>query len=373
MEKPTLPNYQRIKQELLQDIAHGNYTPDQIFITQQEVCQRFQVSRITAERALNELVHEGVLIRRRGQGTFVAEKVAPDAITQNNLDRKVTIACIVSVTRSDHKSAIIRGIDQVCREEDCHLLFFDSGESPEIEASNLHRALKAGVSGIIIYPVDGYTNVALFHDILKDGIPLVMVDRYYPMVATDVVVPDNVDAGYQITRSLIEQGHRVIATVWQEIACTSVQERLIGYKRALMEANVAIDSDMATYRSYSALSEEKRRALLSSWLALPNPPTAILAANSYILGILSIDLLHLGVQIGKDLVLAAMDKDDTGVPLTLGSASVILPSYEMGCEAMHILFDRFHNSSSHTKHIVLPIRLSMPAPVVINAHATEAG
>ena len=73
MEKPALPNYQRIKQELLQEIGLGNFRPDELFITQQEVCQRFQVSRITAERALNELVRDGILVRRRGLGTFVAE------------------------------------------------------------------------------------------------------------------------------------------------------------------------------------------------------------------------------------------------------------------------------------------------------------
>src|SRR5437879_6852509 len=109
MEKPALPNYQRIKQELLQEIGLGNFRPDELFITQQEVCQRFQVSRITAERALNELVRDGILVRRRGLGTFVAE--SPPALISGASadvpffpDSQKVIACIVSVTRSDHKT-----------------------------------------------------------------------------------------------------------------------------------------------------------------------------------------------------------------------------------------------------------------------------
>ncbi|HLZ62065.1 MAG TPA: GntR family transcriptional regulator [Ktedonosporobacter sp.] len=375
MEKPTQPNYQRIKDALLQDIADGSYGPDQLFITQQEVCRRFQVSRITAERALNELVRDGVLVRRRGQGTFVAEPAVtyvPEGGISPFQDKLAVIGCIVSVTRSDHKTAIIRGVESICRETECHMLFFDSSESPEIEASNLRRAVKAGVAGIIIYPVDGTSNSEIFATIIQEGTPIVMVDRYYPTIPTDVVVPDNVAAGYEITKSLIEQGHRAIGTLWQEVNCTSVQERLVGYKQALREAHMPIDSEMAALRSYSALREAERRSLLASWLASPNAPSAILAANSYILGMVCIDLLHLGVQIGKDVVLAAMDKDDTGVPMTLGTASVILPSYQMGSEAMHILLNRLHNRHAPTRHVVLPVTLSSPASMAISAHVISA-
>jgi DNA-binding LacI/PurR family transcriptional regulator len=119
---------------------------------------------------------------------------------------------------------------------------------------------------------------------LQEGMPLVMVDRYYPHLSTDIVVPDHVAAGYEITRSLIEQGHRIIATLWQEVECTATQERLIGYKQALREAHLQIDANLATLRSYPALDEEQRRALLTDWLRSPNPlqpcwqSTAILSA-----------------------------------------------------------------------------------------------
>jgi DNA-binding LacI/PurR family transcriptional regulator len=375
MEKPTLPNYQRIKQELMEDIARGHYAPDQVFITQQEACQRFQVSRITAERAINELVRDGILLRRRGQGTFVAQTSTP---TQSGpkpfADTRRVIACIVSVTRSEHKTAIIRGVSDACREADCHLLFFDSNERAEIEAVNLQRALKAGVQGIIIYPVDGYPNTDVFVSLLQEGMPLVMVDRYYPHLSTDIVVPDHVAAGYEITKWLIEQGHKTIATIWQEVGCTASQERLIGYKQALREAHLQIDSNLATLRSYAALGEEERCALLASWLRSAHPPTVLLAVNSYILGIVWRDLLSLGVPIGENLVLAAMDKDETGVPLMPDLAGMALPSYEMGREAMRILLSRFQHDQAQTpsRHVVLPVTLRTPSSLALPASLTEA-
>ena len=70
------PLYQRVKRELVAAIESGEYPPDVPFVTQRKICERFGVSHATAVRALNDLVTEGYVIRRRGQGTFVAPRTA---------------------------------------------------------------------------------------------------------------------------------------------------------------------------------------------------------------------------------------------------------------------------------------------------------
>lgn len=66
------PKYRMIKKALLEEVRQGDYLPGHSFITEREVCRNFGVSRITAIRALNDLVDEGVLVRKQGKGTFVA-------------------------------------------------------------------------------------------------------------------------------------------------------------------------------------------------------------------------------------------------------------------------------------------------------------
>lgn len=65
------PRYRQIARVLRTEIEE-NLHPGDLIGTETELEQRFQVSRITIRRAIDELVHAGLLLRRQGSGTFVA-------------------------------------------------------------------------------------------------------------------------------------------------------------------------------------------------------------------------------------------------------------------------------------------------------------
>jgi len=71
----SVPLYVQIRRRLLGLIA-GWPDPAKRFYTDEELCRRFGVARMTVRAAIREFVDEGLLIRLRGAGTFVAfEKV----------------------------------------------------------------------------------------------------------------------------------------------------------------------------------------------------------------------------------------------------------------------------------------------------------
>jgi GntR family transcriptional regulator len=65
--------YYRIEQAVLEQIQQGLFKPNQQLPTESELAQQYQVSRITAKRALDELVRQGRAFRQQGRGTFVAQ------------------------------------------------------------------------------------------------------------------------------------------------------------------------------------------------------------------------------------------------------------------------------------------------------------
>lgn len=68
------PRYVSIKNDLLDRMRSGNLKPGDKTESENALAARFDVSRLTVQRAIRELVAEGRLNRVQGSGTFVARK-----------------------------------------------------------------------------------------------------------------------------------------------------------------------------------------------------------------------------------------------------------------------------------------------------------
>ncbi len=77
-----IPLYVQLGEILRRQIVSGLYAPGEQLPTEKEFCERYGVSTITVRQAVLNLVDEGLLYRRRGKGTFVAEpKLSRDIST----------------------------------------------------------------------------------------------------------------------------------------------------------------------------------------------------------------------------------------------------------------------------------------------------
>jgi len=75
---PTAPNrsftplYYQIEQDLLRQIDKGELKPGDQLPSEAQISRQYGVSRITARRALENLVQQGIVYSRQGIGSFVA-------------------------------------------------------------------------------------------------------------------------------------------------------------------------------------------------------------------------------------------------------------------------------------------------------------
>lgn len=65
--------YLQIADIIKNNIENGNLKPHDPVISENKISQKYEVTRLTARRAIDSLVNEGLLYRIRGKGTFVAE------------------------------------------------------------------------------------------------------------------------------------------------------------------------------------------------------------------------------------------------------------------------------------------------------------
>ena len=73
--------YQQVADIIRQAIRQGEYLPGSQLPLAKDLCVEFAVSRITIKRAVDELVRDGLVVKRRGAGTFV--KVMENSAVDN--------------------------------------------------------------------------------------------------------------------------------------------------------------------------------------------------------------------------------------------------------------------------------------------------
>lgn len=74
LEASSAPLHYQIMDNIKRQITAEILKPGDIIPSESQLCAEYKVSRTTVRQALNQLVEENLLFRRRGKGSFVADK-----------------------------------------------------------------------------------------------------------------------------------------------------------------------------------------------------------------------------------------------------------------------------------------------------------
>ena len=77
-----IPYYIQVKKALQEHIDHGDRRPGDQLPGEPELCRMFDVSRTVIRQALRELEYEGLIVRQKGRGTFIAEPKIGESLVQ---------------------------------------------------------------------------------------------------------------------------------------------------------------------------------------------------------------------------------------------------------------------------------------------------
>lgn len=171
--------------------------------------------------------------------------------------------------------------------------------------------------------------------------PLVLCNYTIDDPAVPSVWIDHVSSTYQVTRYLIELGHRRITLL--NLAAPFYQParmRRRGYEQALAELGLEPDPARITEIRQPTYDTDEWREVIDHLLAQPDRPTAIVAFNDEVaLEVYAACRAH-GLSIPRDLSVTGCDDTllarHADPPLT----TVRIPAYELGRQAMNLLLLR---------------------------------
>ena len=128
--------------------------------------------------------------------------------------------------------------------------------------------------GVLIANVDFTAGSVL--ELVHSEVPAVTIDYIFDNVSS--VMSDNVEGSYQLTRYLLDAGHKRIAFIHGEQTSVTAK-RLSGFFRALAEAGVDVPDSYVLDGRYN--DTKTSAALTRQLMEMPSPPTAIMYPDDF--------------------------------------------------------------------------------------------
>ncbi|WP_430868051.1 LacI family DNA-binding transcriptional regulator [Demequina aurantiaca] len=169
-------------------------------------------------------------------------------------------------------AALVQGLDAVAA--DNHLItVVASIADKDLERERVEALLSRRLQGFVLAPTS--LDQAYLAPWSKQ-LPIVFVDRPPVNVTADLVESDDKRGAHTAVSHLIELGHRRVVFLSDSIMVSTTKARLEGYRSALHEAGIGPDAALELFVDSNPAAVG---AALDGLLALPQPPTAIFAAN----------------------------------------------------------------------------------------------
>jgi LacI family transcriptional regulator len=287
-------------------------------------------------------------------------------------DKTNILAMIVPDILNPFFPGVVRGAEDVAFANGFRLVLCNTDNDHKKELVHLNALQTYLPSGLIVIPSDFSDLTAQAESYRKSGAAVVCVDRLPRNWAGDSVTSDNAVGAFNATSYLIDLGHRRLAVITGPLHLTNSQDRLKGFKRAVRQAGLEIAPAYAQEATFDRAGGYAKTKIL---LRLLPRPTAILACNDMIaLGAL-MAVREEKLNCPDDISIIGFDGLDVTETTTPQLSSVYQSSYQLGAEAVQLALDRFADTSSPVRHIVLKTELKIresvaPPPKLESANGT---
>lgn len=348
--------YRKIFEYLRQQLRAGAYPAGVPLPSEEALVRKFKVSRITAVRAMDELVKYGLVYRKRGAGTF-ASRIA-------RLESGRLGLIMPSLAFGEVFPEICQALVHCARKDGYSLVLGDvSSDTPSkraIEAARVARSfVEQGVVGVFLQPLAFLKTpnritreiMALF---AEAKIPVVLIDREVELrdntIRFDFVAIDNFSAGRMIGAHLKSRGAKRVRFLMRPNCAPVIRDRLDGVVSAIggcCAEEVAIVAEPDDVRTLGPIFMKKRR------------PDAVVCESDYVAAVFRNTLAGFSLSVPEDVMLAGFDDVRCAVSTIPPLTTIHQPCEDIALFAYRALKERILDPDIPSR------RIQVPAPLVV--------
>ena len=244
-----------------------------------DVAARAGVSIKTVSRVINNEPSVRPATRKKVMDAVEELHYQPNLAARNLAGtRSYTIALIYDNPNAYYVIDMQNGILEACKARGYELLIHPSNSKSETVNDELRALVEhSKVAGVVLTPPFSETQ-SVIDEVKKLGLDYVRIVSSGAAEGDEenCIQVDDTAAAYDITKHLIEHGHKRIGFLCGGEEHISTHGRLDGYKEALQQAGISIDPELIVAGEYSFDSGVSGAKHL---LETDTPPTAIFASN----------------------------------------------------------------------------------------------
>ncbi|WP_196590659.1 GntR family transcriptional regulator [Pectinatus frisingensis] len=334
----SIPKYVELMKWLESAIINGDLAAGERLPSENELGDRFSISRQTVRQATSILESRGLLERRRGSGTYVKYS-AENQIALPHLVK--TIGVVTTYLNEYIFPAIIKGIDDILVANNYFVQLSLTYNKMEREADVLSKLLAQKAEGLIIEPAKTglpNTNKKIYRQITQASIPCVFINASYPDMDIPCVAMDDYACGQAAIEHLIKCGHKKIGGLFK---LDDMQGRLryAGCVDALHKHQMNFVENSLIWYTTEDRNEEFMRYFGDRILKINNCCTAMVCYNDQISREIVRVLYSNGKKVPEDISLVSFDDSNFEFQMEFGFGLTTFrhPKEELGRVAASML------------------------------------
>jgi len=318
--------------------------------TIQDIADHARVSKSTVSRVLNN--SSSVNEDKRAAVMEAMKKLGfePNVVARSLAGgRSMTLGVLTQNIGSPFYDALSQGVIHGLADSGYSPIFVDGQWKQSTESELIRTLIGRRVDGLLL--IGGDVPVEQLNE-LRDRLPTIVVARELVGWDNQCIHVDNVRAGYEATKHLLDFGHSRIALIRGIKQHPDAIQRFEGYVKALSESGIEFDPDLIFQGDFSAQSGVMAvNSLISRGIQF----TAVFAANDMVAFGARLALHRHGLRVPEDVSLVGFDDQAESAFATPPLTTMRQPAVEMGEAAANALVKLIHGEPYELPH--LPVEL----------------
>jgi len=325
-------------------------------LTLEDIAKLVGVHRSTVSRVVNGAPNVSPEVRKRVLKAIHDTGYHPNAAARSLATQHSGIIGLVlpqsvgSFFSDPYFPLLTQGIAFGCNNHDLTLSLFLVG-SKEDEEKILPRISRHGMlDGLLIQT--GHPDDLIIQRVKKFSIPSVLLGRPFDSEGNTYIDVDNVQAAFNATRHLIDQGYRRIATITGNHDSTVTLDRLEGYHKALGGAGIPVDEALVAEGSFTEISGYQAMQKLIA----TRPDAVFAASDSMAVGAMRA-VQEAGLRIPEDIAFIGFDDVPLATLTKIKLTTIRQPILKFGIKAVELLIDIIENGTKPARRIIMDTEL----------------